>query len=96
MYDNIFVERFWRTVNYEEVYLREYRTVAEARAGLAANFRFYNEERFHEALGYRTPHEVYFGTPARLMPTAETVVLTWTDSRSSLPGFLVRSILRPS
>jgi hypothetical protein len=43
-------------------------------AGLAAYFRFYNEERFHETLGYRTPHEVYFGTPARLMPAAEAVV----------------------
>ena len=74
VYDNIFVERFWRTVKYEEVYLHEYRTVAEARAGLATYFRFYNEERFHETLGYRTPHEVYFGTPARLMPAAEAVV----------------------
>lgn len=74
VYDNIFVERFWRTVKYEEVYLHEYRTVAEARAGLATYFRFYNEERFHETLGYRTPHEVYFETPARLMPVAEVVV----------------------
>jgi len=74
VYDNIFVERFWRTVKYEEVYLHEYRTVAEARAGLATYFRFYNEERFHETLGYRTPHEVYFETPARLMPVAEAVV----------------------
>jgi putative transposase len=74
VYDNIFIERFWRTVKYEEVYLHEYRTVADARAGLAAYFRFCNEERFHETLGYRTPHEVYFGTPARLMPAAEAVV----------------------
>jgi putative transposase len=74
VYDNIFVERFWRTVKYEEVYLREYRTVAEARDSLAAYFRFYNEERFHETLGYRTPHEVYYGTPARLMPAAEAAV----------------------
>ena len=74
VYDNIFVERFWRTVKYEEVYLHEYRTVAEAREHLSAYFRFYNEERLHERLGYRTPHEVYFGTPAPLMPTAEAVV----------------------
>ena len=74
VYDNIFVERFWRTVKYEEVYFHEYRTVADARAGLATYFRFYNEERFHETLGYRTPHEVYFGTPARLMPSVEAVV----------------------
>jgi putative transposase len=74
VYDNIFVERFWRTVKYEEVYLREYRAVAEAWDSLATYFRFYNEERFHERLGYRTPHEVYFGTPARLMPAAQAVV----------------------
>jgi putative transposase len=64
LFDNIFVERLWRTVKYEEVYLHEYRTVLEAREQLAAYFRFYNTERLHETLGYRTPHEVYFGTPA--------------------------------
>ena len=62
LYNNIFVERLWRTVKYEEVYLHDYRTVLEARERLAAYFRFYNTERLHEALGYRTPHEVYFGT----------------------------------
>lgn len=64
VYDNIFVERLWRTVKYEEVYLHEYETVAEARERLGAYFRFYNEERLHQALGYRTPHEVYFGLPS--------------------------------
>lgn len=44
VYDNIFVERLWRTVKYEEVYLHEYRTIPEARAHLASYFRFYNEE----------------------------------------------------
>ena len=74
VYDNIFVERFWRSVKYEEVYLYEYRTVAEARAHLGAYFRFYNEERPHEALDYRTPHEVYFGSSATLASAAEAVV----------------------
>jgi len=64
LYDNIFVERFWRTIKYEEVYLHDYRTVQEARQRLAAYFHFYNTERLHESLGYRTPHEVYFGTTA--------------------------------
>lgn len=64
LFDNILVERHWRTVKYEEVYLHDYRTVLEAREQLAAYFRFYNTERLHETLGYRTPHEVYFGTPA--------------------------------
>lgn len=62
--DNIFLERLWRSVKYEEVYLHEYRTVADAHRHLAAYFRFYNDERPHEALDYRTPHEAYFGAPA--------------------------------
>ena len=74
VYDNIFVERFWRTVKYEEVYLHEYRTVADARAHLAAYFRFYNEERPHETLGYRTPHEIYYGVPAARRPVWEAGV----------------------
>jgi putative transposase len=74
VYDNIFVERFWRSVKYEEVYLHEFRTIPEARTRLESYFRFYNEERPHEALGYRTPHEVYFGTQAALMPASEARV----------------------
>ena len=57
--DNIFNERLWRSVKYEEVYLRAYETIAEARASLEAYFQFYNEERLHEAFGYRTPQEVF-------------------------------------
>jgi putative transposase len=68
LYDNIFVERLWRTVKYEEVYLHEYRTIAEAQAQLDRYFRFYNQERPHAALGYRTPYEVYFGTSAMQIP----------------------------
>jgi putative transposase len=61
VYDNIFVERLWRTVKYEEVYLHDYRSVSEARYRLDEYFRLYNTERIHEALGYRTPYEVYSG-----------------------------------
>jgi len=61
VYDNIFLERLWRTVKYEEIYLHEYQTAGEARRRLGEYFRFYNEERLHETHGYRTPHEVYFG-----------------------------------
>jgi putative transposase len=57
--DNVFVERLWRTVKYEEVYLRDYGSGAEARSSLGAYFRFYNHERPHQALGYRTPAAVY-------------------------------------
>lgn len=59
--DNIFVERLWRTVKYEDIYIKGYTTVAELEAGLADYFWFYNHERPHQALGYQTPAEVYFG-----------------------------------
>jgi len=58
--DNIFVERLWRTVKYEEVYLRDYASPRAARQGLRAYFMFYNQVRPHQALGYRTPAETYF------------------------------------
>ena len=59
LYDNIFLERLWRTVKYEEVYLHQYTMVSDARRGLDKYFLFYNMERIHESLGYRTPYEVY-------------------------------------
>jgi putative transposase len=62
-FDNIFVERLWRSVKYEEVYIKDYRNVAEAREGLQRYFPFYNEQRIHQALDYRTPHNVHFPTP---------------------------------
>jgi putative transposase len=74
VYDNIFVERLWRSVKYEEVYLHDYQTVPEARIHLSDYFEFYNNERPHETLGYRTPHEVYFETRAALTPASEAVV----------------------
>jgi len=61
VYDNIFVERLWRTVKYEEVYLKDYESMAEAWASLARYFRFYNQDRMHQSLDWRTPAEVYFG-----------------------------------
>jgi len=57
--DNLFIERLWRSVKYEEVYLKAYQDGREARIGLGNYFRFYNTERPHQALGYRTPAEVY-------------------------------------
>jgi putative transposase len=59
--DNIFVERLWRTVKYEEVYLKAYSGGREANAGINNYFRFYNTQRPHQALGYRTPAEVFNG-----------------------------------
>jgi len=57
--DNIFVERLWRSLKYEEVYLNAYATVAEARTGIGAWLSFYNDERQHQSLGYRTPRQIY-------------------------------------
>jgi putative transposase len=57
--DNVFVERLWRSVKWEEVYLQDYLTVAQAVSGLDRYFRFYNHDRPHQALGYQTPAQVY-------------------------------------
>jgi putative transposase len=64
--DNIFTERLWRTIKYEEVYLNEYANPREAHHGLGHYFPFYNHQRPHQALGYQTPAAVYFG-PAALL-----------------------------
>ncbi len=60
VFDNIFIERLWRTVKYEDVYLKGYETGKDVKEGLSAYFPFYNNERFHQALGYRTPEEVHY------------------------------------
>ena len=57
--DNIFIERLWRSLKYEEVFLKAYTTVDDARRGIAGWLNFYNDERLHQALGYRTPREFY-------------------------------------
>ena len=59
-YDNIFVERLWRTVKYEEIYLKEYDNIREVKDSLQSYFSFYNNDRPHQSLGYRTPKEIYF------------------------------------
>ena len=69
--DNIFVDRLWRTVKYEEVYLKAY--VTEARMELGAYFRFYNNQRPHQALSYRAPAEVFHG--AGNAPSEESKVM---------------------
>lgn len=58
--DNIFVERLWRSVKYEEVYLKDYQSVLDAESGLNAYFQFYNQDRLHQALDYQTPTQVYY------------------------------------
>jgi putative transposase len=58
--DNIFIERLWRSLKYEDIYLKDYASVAELQTGLTSYFRFYNQERPHQSLAYRTPTEVHF------------------------------------
>ena len=60
--DNIFIERLWRSVKYEEVYTKSYDGLPEARKSLKEFFEFYNNGRPHQTHGYRTPSEVYFGS----------------------------------
>ena len=60
-FDNIFIERLWRSLKYEEIYLRDYELVPEARLGIGNWFQFYNQQRPHQSLGYRTPAELYLG-----------------------------------
>jgi len=65
--DNVFVERLWRSVKYEDIYIKDYERVVELESGLRAYFRFYDEERPHQSLGYQTPGEIYrAGTQGRL------------------------------
>ena len=61
--DNIFIERLWRSLKYEEVFLKAYASVQEARAGIGSWFILYNDIRLHQALGYRTPREVFLAAP---------------------------------
>lgn len=59
--DNIFTERLWRTIKYEEVYLKDYASVREAKGNIGAYMEFYNTGRKHQSLGYKTPAEIYYG-----------------------------------
>ena len=84
--DNIFVERLWRTVKYEEVYLKAYSGGREAKADLDGYFQFYNTQRPHQALGYRTPAEVLNGDSAK--STQQTKERRWFPETTvvSYPG----------
>ena len=75
--DNILLDRLWRTVKYEEVYLKAYSNGREAKAGLDVYFSFYNNQRPHQALGYRTPAEVH--STASDEPSKR-----WTDTERSI------------
>jgi len=92
-YDNIFVERLWRSVKYEEVYLKEYPDVGTAERSLGAYFDFYNHERFHQSLGYATPVQVYCGQVQGVGGRARTP--TGLFSGGASPTRQPRALLEP-
>jgi len=90
--DNIFVERLWRTVKYEDVYLNKYDSVKDLLMGLTQYFLFYNQERYHQSLSYKTPHEVYqtaMGGGAKIIDkfngTEEVTKAVHTNWDSAIP-----------
>ncbi len=91
--DNLFIERLWRTVKYEEVYLKAYQDGREARVGIGNYFRFYNTERPHQALGYRTPAEVFNSIPVEATSRSMVESLTPDLSRIAGPNLNIASIL---
>jgi len=68
--DNVYVERLWRSFKYEDVYLKDYRSLKELKGGVSSYFKFYNTERYHQSLMYQTPDEVYFGRHPEELVTA--------------------------
>jgi putative transposase len=86
--DNIFTERLWRTVKYEEVYLKSYASIEEARINLSAYFQFYNSQRRHQSLDYKTPNEVYYKQQENKKSATADNKLT-TESLSTLSTMVV-------
>ena len=58
--DNVYIERFWRSLKYEDIYIRSYETMKEIKKGINNYIMFFNTERIHQALGYKTPDSVYY------------------------------------
>jgi len=91
--DNLFIERLWRSVKYEEVYLKAYQDGRDARAGLGDYFRFYNTDRPHQALGYRTPAEVFTSIPVEVINRGMVESLTSDPLRIAVPTLNTALIL---
>jgi putative transposase len=75
-HDNIFIERFWRTIKYEEIYLNDYSSVTELRLAIERFIEFYNHKRWHQSLGYKTPADIYYGSqnkPVHMMDNANAL-----------------------
>ena len=87
--DNIFVERLWRTVKYEDIYLKDYETLAQVQGGLKTYFTFYNGERRHQSLGYQTPDQVYLtgqGGGARIIDKFDRPSASAPPRADAAPG----------
>jgi putative transposase len=91
--DNLFIERLWRTVKYEEVYLKAYQDGRDARVGIGNYFRFYNAERPHQALDYLTPAEVFTSIPVETNCGGMVESLTLDTPRTAGPNLNMASIL---
>ena len=91
--DNLFIERLWRTVKYEEVYLKAYQDGKEAKVGIGNYFRFYNTERPHQALGYRTPAEVFTSIPVEATNGGMVESLTPDPLRIAGPNLNIAPVL---
>ena len=85
--DNVFIERLWRSLKYEEVYLHAYETVADAKAGIGSWISFYNLSRPHQALGYRTPTEVFAGGAGAVDMMDNAKALTTYPQLTTAAGF---------
>jgi len=83
--DNIFIERLWRSLKYEEVFIKAYGSVSEARMGIGGWLAFYNDERPHQALDYRTPREVFEAAPACGYVGNAAATLRFTAALSTYP-----------
>ena len=83
--DNIFVERLWRSLKYEEVYLKAYGSVKEAKAGISAYMHFYNHERLHQALGYKSAGEVHNGLEKQPWQESRNRLIDGKEQERSLP-----------
>jgi len=96
--DNLFIERLWRTVKYEEVYLKAYQDGRDARVGIGDYFRFYNAERPHQSLGYRTPAEVFIPNPVEandggMVQSLASHIPSTVSLRMAGPSLNIASIL---
>jgi len=85
VFDNIFIERLWRTVKYNNIYVQEYQMVSDVRVGLREYFGLYNTERIHQSLGYRTPWEVYSGLSGQIGKSLETGACQTMDILEKTP-----------